>query len=96
MPYSSKNFIDALAILEMFMVYIWLDLQKNDSSQLRLEYSMQPTCWESDGFCYILQPVLCFHLIFLDKNIYIHTCYIGVHSLKYFQSVNHTHCKVRG
>jgi hypothetical protein len=56
---------------------------------------MQPTCWESDVFWYILQPMSCSHPISLNKK-YGYTGYIGIHSPKYFQSVDCACCKVIG
>jgi hypothetical protein len=44
--------------------------KNNYNSPLRLEYFMQPTCWESDRFWSILQPMSCSHPISLNKKIY--------------------------
>ena len=67
--------------------------KKNECSPLIFEYPMA-TCWKSDEFLYILQPVSCSHPIFQNKK-YICTFYIDIHSLKYFQSIYHSCCKVR-
>ena len=51
--------------------------KKNDSSPLRVEYSMQQTCWERGGFWYILQTVSCSLSTFPNKKIYsylLHMC----------------------
>ena len=55
---------------------------------------MQATCWKSDEFRYILQPASCSHPIFQIKKK-ICTFYIDIHSLKYFQSIYRSCCKVR-
>ena len=55
---------------------------------------MQATCWKSDEFRYILQPVSCSHPIFQIKK-HICTFHTNIHSLKYFQSIYHSCCKVR-
>ena len=55
---------------------------------------MQATCWKSDEFRYILQPASCSYPIFQIKK-HICTFYIDIHSLKYFQSIYHSCCKVR-
>ena len=55
---------------------------------------MQATCWKSDEFQYILQPVSCSYPIFQIKK-HICTFYIDIHSLKYFQSIYRSCCKVR-
>ena len=69
--------------------------KKNDSSPLRVEYSMQQTCWERVDFgIYCRLCRVLFRLFQIKK--YIHTCYICIHSLKYFQSISPTRCKVRG
>ena len=70
---------------------IW---KKNECSPLIFEYPMQATCWKSDEFRYILQPVSCSHPIVQIKN-HICTFYIDIHSLKYFQSIYRSCCKVR-
>ena len=69
---------------------IW---KKNECSPLIFEYPMA-TSWKSDEFPYILQPVSCSHPIFqIKKNIC--TFYMDIHSLKYFQSIYRSCCKVR-
>ena len=68
--------------------------KENECSPLIFEYSIQTTWWKSDEFQYILQPVSCSHPIFQIKK-YTYTFYIGIHSLKYFQSIYHSCCKVR-
>ena len=70
---------------------IW---KKNECSPLIFEYPMQATCWRSDEFRYILQPVSCSPPIFQIKK-HICTFYIDIHSLKYFQSIYRSCCKVR-
>ena len=62
-------------------------------SPLIFEYS-RTTWWKSDEFQYILQPVSYSHPIYQIKK-YICTFYIGLHSLKYFQSIRHCCCIVR-
>ena len=70
---------------------IW---KKNECFPPIFEYSRQATCWKSDEFRYILQPVSCSHPIFqIEKHIC--TFYIDIHSLKYFQSIYRSCCKVR-
>ena len=75
------------------MLVAWFE-KENECYPLIFEYAMQTTWWKSDEFQYILQPVSYPHPIFQIKK-YIYTFYIGIPSLKYFQSIYHSCCKLQ-
>ena len=80
-------------IIGWWIIVAWYE-KENECSPLIFEGSMQATWWKSNEFRYILRPVSCSHPIFQIKK-YICTFYTGIHSLKYFQSIYHSCCKVR-
>ena len=80
-------------IIGWWILVAWF-AKETECCPLIFEYSMQTTWWKSDEFQCVLEPVLYCHPIFQIKK-YICTFYIDMHSLKYFQSIYHSCCKVR-
>ena len=104
-PIVTLEHRDALCVKELYR-HSWKFYQclkyrsslihkKNDSSLLRVEYSMQQTCWERGGFWYILQTVSCSLSTF--PNIKIYSYLLHMYTLpQIFSELSPTRCKVRG